>query len=226
MIKDLFRIVFLQLCVFCASLLSPVVTVSSVGGPTKQTSRGGFRVREPNVHAPELYADKIDFIATLVDLPGAKNKQSYWELSYQLYFIPEEKYYAALRSFPKGGYNPTPEQFPGRILLAEGHKKKTRLGTLKDRIINLTGVSLKQMVPDAQRTKFAVLMTSYSVKIFDADLDTNVIKSGIFLTDPFESDAQDQPVARKTIYLSFGVNLNGTLNYSQVRPKTSHSTSQ
>ena len=49
-----------------------------------QTQSTGFRTVENNVYAPQLYADKLDFIATLVDLPGVKNKQSYWELSYQL----------------------------------------------------------------------------------------------------------------------------------------------
>ena len=96
------------------------------------------------------------------------------------YFVPEDKYYEALKGFPRGGSNPTPEQFPGRILLAEGHKKKTRLGTLKERTITLTGVVFKEKVPDVQRTKFALLMTGYSVKIFDAELNTTVYNSGIF----------------------------------------------
>ena len=179
-------------------------------------------MREPNVHVSHLYADRIDFIATLVKLPGAEKKQSYWELSYQLYFVPEDKYYEALKGFPRGGSNPTPEQFPGRILLAEGHKKKTRLGTLKERTITLTGVVFKEKVPDVQRTKFALLMTGYSVKIFDAELNTTVYNSGIFLTEPYEDDNdQKQAIARRTIYLNFGVNPNGTLNRSQLPPKTS-----
>jgi hypothetical protein len=218
MIKDLSKIVFLQLSVIFGALLPPAMATSSFGVPTYQTPGGGFKVREPNLHAPQLYADRIDFIATLVKLPGAQKKQSYWELSYQLYFIPEEKYYEALRGFPRGGSNPTPEQFPGRILLAEGHKKKTRLGELKERTINLTGVVFKEKVPDALRTKFAYLMTAYSVKIFDAELNTTVYRSGIFLAEPFED--QNQDAARKTIYLNFGVNPDGTLNGSQLRPKT------
>jgi hypothetical protein len=68
-----------------------------------QTRGSGFRTRENNVHAPQLYADKLDFMATLVDLPGAKNKQSYWELSYQLYFVPEETYWATVRRLPRNG---------------------------------------------------------------------------------------------------------------------------
>lgn len=186
------------------------------GAAFAQQSKGtGFKTRENNVHAPQLYADNLDFIATLVDLPGAKNKQSYWELSYQLYFVPEEKYFEAVRRLPRGGSNPGPEQFPGRILLAEGHRKKTSIGTLKERTISLPRVPFKQKVPDALRTKFAVLLTSYSVKIFDAQLNTTVTRSGIFLTEPFESGDSNDMTARRKIYLNFGVNADGSLNRSQ-----------
>ena len=218
-------IALLGLSAVFASFVPRAMAVSSCA---IQTKPNGFKVREENVYAPNLYADNIDFIATLVDLPGAKKKQSYWALSYQLYFIPEEKYYEALRHAPKGGSNPTPDEFPGRILLAEGHKKITRLGTLKERTINLTGVPFKQKVPDAQRTKFARLLTAYSVKIFDAELNTSVYRSGIFLTDPFEAsrDDQKQAIARKAIYLNFGVMPDGTLNRSQLPPRTSNTTGQ
>jgi hypothetical protein len=217
MFKDLLRIVFLQLSVVCVALFS---TGAGASSPANQKG-SGFRVREPNLYAPHLYADKIDFIATLVDLPGANEKKSYWELSYQLYFIPEQKYQEALRQLPRGGSNPTPEQFPGRILLAEGHKKKTNLSLPKDRKISLSGVPFKEKVTDAKRTKFAVLMTSYSVRIFDAELNTTVYDSGIFLTDPYEPSVEDpnQASPRKTIYLNFGVNRDGTLNGSQLPPK-------
>lgn len=196
-----------------------------------QPSQGGhgtITVREPNLHVPNLYADNIDFVATLVDLPGAKNKQSYWEFSYQLFFVPEEKYYATIRRMPKGGSNPTPEEFEGRILLAEGHQRKTGLDTLKHRTIALRGLPFKQKVPDAQRTKFAYVMTAYSLKIFDAVLNTTVYRSGIFLTEPYEANpqAQNQDVARKTFYVTFAVTPNGTLNRSQEGPKLSDSRSQ
>lgn len=200
------------------SLVSSSLSAMAVPPPSALTPqrRSNFTVREPNVHAPDLYADHIDFVATLVDLPGASKKQSYWELSYQLFFIPEAKYYEALRQLPKGGSNPGPEQFHGRVLLAEGHRKKTRLGTLKDRTIFLNDVPFKQKVPDAQRTKFALLMTGYTVKIFDAALNTTVSRSGIFLAEPFEMNADGElAVARKTIYLNFMINPDGTLNRSQ-----------
>ena len=201
-------------------LLQYVLLSSFVPSAIAQSNRRGFKTREPNLYAPKLYADNLDFIATLVKLPGVSKKQSYWELSYQLYFVPEDKYYEAVRRLPQGGSNPSPEEFSGRILLIEGHKKKTRLDTLKDRTITLTGVAFKQRVPDAQRTKFALLMTAYSVKIFDAELNTTVYRSGIFLTEPYEADPNDQKQAnpRKTIYLNFGVNPDGSLNRSQLPP--------
>lgn len=208
MIKDLLTIVCLCLSV-ALSMLSP----SALAVQT-------FKVRQPNVYAPQLYADKIDFLARLLDLPGAQKNSSTWELSYQLYFVSEANYREALKRFPQGGYDPTPEEFPGRILLTTGHQKKKRLGTPQERTILLTGVDFKQKVPDAQRTKFGVLMTVYSVKIFDAELNKNIYESGLFLTDAFETSLQDpnQDMPRKTLYLTFSVTPRGTLNYSQ-RPR-------
>ena len=191
---------------------------SSIAEQDAQRRQSAFRVREVNVYAPQVYADRLDFIATLVDLPGARKKQSYWELSYQLFFVPEDKYDEAVARFPKGGYNPTPEEFPGRVLLVEGHKKIRGLGTLQRRTINLTAVPFKQRVPDNKRTKFASLMTYFSVKIFDAELKTTLYRSGLFLTEPYEDHPQDpnEAIARKTIYLNFMVTKDGFLNLSQL----------
>ena len=179
--------------------------------------QSGFQVRELNVHAPELYSEHLNFESTLVRLPGAQKKQSRWELSFQLFFIPEDKYHEALKRLPRSG-NPPPEFFQGRILLAQGHKKITRLSTIEERTITLNGVPFKQRIPDRERKKFGVLMTAFAVKIFDAELKTSVYQSGIFLTDPFEANPNDQKqvMPRKTIYLNFGVNPNGTLDYSQL----------
>ena len=180
-----------------------------------QTRGTGFRTRENNVYAPQLYADKLDFTATLVDLPGAKNKKSYWELSYQLYFVPEETYWATVRRLPRNGQ--AMDYFSQKILIAEGYRKKTRIATLTNRTITLTGLPFKQKVPDGQRTKWAVLITSYAVKIFDAELKTTVTDSGMFVTDPFRDD-QNQATPRQTIYLTFRVTPNGGLDYSQLAP--------
>lgn len=198
------------------TLLQLSLILSSTFAP--QTAKTGFRTRENNVHAPQLYADKLDFTATLVKLPGANHKRSYWELSYQLHFIPEESYWGSIRRLPRDQLaNPSPDHFPGAILIAQGHRKSRRIATLNDRTLTWTALPFKQKVPDALRTKFAVVMTSYTVKIFDAQLNTTVTKSGAFLTDPFEESADDsnQVIARKTIYLNFGVRPDGGLNGSQ-----------
>jgi hypothetical protein len=208
----------LQWCVLLSSFSPQSMRMPSSDLHRAQRGNTGFKVREPNLYAPHVYADNLEVIVTLVDLPGAKKKQSYWELSYELYFVPEDKYYEAIQRLPKGPSNPTPEQFPGKVLLLQGHKKLRDLDTLKERTIHLTGVALKKRVPDAQRTKFAYLMTHYSVKIFDAELKTTVYRSGIFLTEPYEDHPQDpnQAIARKTIYMSFMVTPEGYLNRSQL----------
>lgn len=204
MITNFLTIAVLQLSVLFGSLFL---------SETPQSS--GFQVREPFLHAPNLYADNLDFVSTLVNLPGAQNKRSYWELSYQLYFIPEDKYHEALKRLPRGS-NPPPEFFEGAILLAQGRKKIRSLATLPARTITRSGVPFKQKIPDAQRTKFAVLMTAYSVKIFDAELKNTAYLSGIFLTDPFDSEESKQVTARKTLYLNFSISPDGSLNYSQL----------
>ena len=207
---------FLPLLVLHWSILSSLI------GPATQT----FMVREENVYAPHLYSDTLDLAATLVDLPGANNTRSYWELSYELYFVPEDKYYEALERAPRGPSNPTVEEFPGRILITHGRLKRTRLATLQQRSLLLNGIPFKRKIPDRQRTKFAHLLTAYSLKIFDAALNTTAYHSGVFLTEPFETDGKDQrqATARKTLYLSFRINPNGSLNRSQLPPKLGNTT--
>lgn len=203
--------IVLQLTILFGSLVPGASAPANI-----QSGGSGFRVREPNLYAPQLYGDNLDFVANLVKLPGVDRKRSYWELSYQLFFVPEDKYYETLKRLPKGPSNPSPEEFPGRILLAQGHKKRMRVSTQQERTIMLTGVPFKRKVPDAQRTKYAYLLTAYSVKIFDAELKTTVYYSGIFLTPPYEESSDQKEIARRTIYLNFGVNRDGSLNRSQV----------
>jgi hypothetical protein len=218
MMIGLITIGLLQWCVLLSSFSPQSLAVPSFALHKAQRGRSGFTVREPNLYAPHVYADNLEFIATLVDLPGARKKRSYWELSYQLYFVPEDKYYEAVKRLPRGPSNPTLEQFPGRMLLLEGHKMTRHLDSLKERTIHLTGVRFKQKVPDSQRTKFAYLMTHFSVKVFDAELKTTVYRSGLLFTEPYEDHPQDpnQAIARKTIYLSFMVTPEGNLHLSQL----------
>jgi hypothetical protein len=177
--------------------------------------RGTFRTREPNVHAPQLYSDRLKLKVTLVDLPGAGDAHSTLEVSYQVFFIPEEKYYEAVQQLPPGGSNPRPAQFPGRMLLAEGHVRKSGLATIQERT-TVRDIPFKVKIPDEQRTKFARVLTSYSVKIFDAKLNTPVYHSGIFVTFPFDDTASTTNVVpRDTIYLNFIITPQGQLNRSQ-----------
>ena len=215
MIKDLLTIVCLQ-----SSIMFGSFSTSVPGTTSPAVEPQIFRTREKNLYAPHVYADKIDFLARIESLPGAQKKQSYWELSYQLYFLSEAKDAEAVGRFPQGGYNPTPEEYPGKILLTMGHQKKRRLSTPEERTILLTGIDLKRKVPDAERTMFGVLMTVWAVKIFDAELKTTIYKSGMFVTHASEVDPKDQKqaVPRKTLYLTFSVTSAGTLNSSQ-RPR-------
>jgi hypothetical protein len=197
--------------------LALLLTIISVAY-AQQGPKTNFRIREPNVHAPWLYNDNLTLKITLVNLPGADNAGSYSECSYQVFFIPEDKYYTAVASLPSGAQNPTPDQFPGRLLIAEGTIKKNHLKTIEQRTYT-RAFPFKSKVPDAQQTKFARLMTSYSVKVFDAKLNKTVYRSGIFLTFPFD-DASDQgnAPARQTLYTSFMISDSGDIYRSQ-RPR-------
>lgn len=190
-----------------------------------QTARTSVRKIEPNVHAPHLYTDRIKLKLTLINLPGAEDAKSYWEASYQIFFISEANFSRVLKAAPIGGWNPTPENFPGRILLGEGRLRRTSLRTLGNRTYLSKPLVLKAKVPDQARTKYARILTSYSVKIFDGRLKSNIIRSGVFMTNPFTGDASaGEPMeARKMLYANFYVGPTGQLSYSQ-RPRNSEDT--
>ncbi|HVF56802.1 MAG TPA: hypothetical protein VM934_11670 [Pyrinomonadaceae bacterium] len=162
---------------------------------------------------------------TLINLPGAEEAGSYWEASYQIFFVAESNYEKALKGAPAGGWNPSPASFPGRVLLGEGRIKRTSLRTLADRTYLSKGVELKARVPDKFRTKYASILTSYSVKIFDARLKSNIYRSGIFVARPFtgDSSAGEFEVARTMLHANFYVSPKGQLFYSQW-PRNSSST--
>jgi hypothetical protein len=203
------------LCLTLALLIPFAATPAR--GQRKQNRN--LREVEPNVYAPQLYADRLKLKLTLINLPGAPDPRSTWEASYQIYFIPESNFQSVLRSAPSGGWNPSPADFPGRILLGEGRIRRTSLRTLAERIHLSRGLALKSRVPDKMRTKFATIMTSYSVKIYDARLDSTVYRSGTFVAKPFADDEG----ARTTLYANFYVSPTGQLFYSQ-RPRNSDAT--
>jgi hypothetical protein len=175
-------------------------------------------MREKDVRAPDLFAERLKLKITLADLPGAGNPNSTWEGSYQIYFIPEADYYSVLDHLPAGSQNLQPAQFSRKVLLGEGSIKKATLATLTDRTYWRDNIDFRSRIADRDRTKFGRILTSYAVKIYDARLKIPLYKSGVFLTYVFEKP-RDQSGAvsmRDTLYINFTVTPEGTLSYSQL----------
>jgi hypothetical protein len=193
--------------------------------PTKNRIRHLPRV-EPNTPAPELYADKLALQLMLVNLPGSADASSYWEGSYQLFFVSEaegrrvieEKYKQLV---PKGGgpvaVDIQPSEYKGKILLAEGRFKQAGLATLHDRTFRAEDVAFKARVPEALRTKGGHLLTVYSVRIFDARLKMPLYKTGEWMARVFDEDAGggEKPCARAVVYANFYVTPEGEVFVSQ-----------
>ena len=184
---------------------------------------------EPNVHAPELYADKLTMQFMLVNLPGAGTKGTSWRGEYQLYFIPEAEFEKNKMSNrpAQGGVTSgelRPEDFTNKTLLAEGTFKGDGLATPRSRVFLRSSIPFKARIPDVQRTKFAKLLTVYSVKIYDAKLKTTLYKSGVWIAHTFDPDElpsnSEKAVARKAVYSSFFVAPDGDVYTSQWRHET------
>jgi hypothetical protein len=155
---------------------------------------------------------------TLVDLPGAEKPGSYWEVFYQLHFIPEEEFWKTVRESQGVGQTISgPAQFRRTILLADGKSGKTLLATPTARIHVKKRIAFKSRIPEKERTKFARLMTSYSVKIYDAQLKLPLYHTGFFLAHPFVDDPArpENAVPRTTAYTNFFVSRKGELFLSQ-----------
>lgn len=213
---------FICLLVLTACAFTPLPTTKAQGQRSRATT---FRRFEPNVYAPDLYADRLKLKLTLINLPGAGEAGSYWEVSYRIFFISEAEVQAVTeetrkRQAPNGGsfsWNPNPSMFPGKILLAQGSFKRTSLATLTDRTYIQDRIPFKSKIPDKQRTKFATLMTSFSVKLYDARLKTPVYESSAWQTNPFEDDAAqpDKAAPRQMLYANFFLSPQGQLFKSQ-----------
>jgi hypothetical protein len=196
-----------------------------------------FEKAVPELQSPQLYAENLRIQITLVDLPGAQKPESSWEVTYHLYFISEMEFehvvFDPLRreAAVGGGHRVShagdlePNQFPEKILLAEGVVKKSRLTTLKERTEVVEHIPFKSRIPDRVQTKFAQLMISYATKISDAQLKTRLYRSSNFMATPFENDAAQPPnaVPRRTLYVNFLVTPQGTLFTSQI-PRTATDT--
>ncbi|HZS09582.1 MAG TPA: hypothetical protein VFD58_32440 [Blastocatellia bacterium] len=181
-----------------------------------------YRMSEPGVSAPELFADTLQLKTVLVDLPGAQLPGSRWEASWQVWFIPEAEEQRAIseRLLPGAGavaWNPRPEDFRDKILLAEGSFSKAGLFTLADRTSLSDPIQFRSRIPESARTKFATLMTSYQVTIFDAKLNRTVTREGVWLTKPFDNGPanSDRAAPRTTLWSNFYVTPDGNCYTSQ-----------
>ncbi|HVG30629.1 MAG TPA: M56 family metallopeptidase [Pyrinomonadaceae bacterium] len=181
---------------------------------------------EPNTLAPELYSDKLTLQLMLVNLPGAADAASYWEGSYQLYFIPEAEERRVLDAkykelAPNGGsvaFDTSPSDYKEKILLSEGKFKKSGLATLPDRTLRVDNISFRERVPDAQRTKRGTLMTAYSVRVFDGRLKAPVYHSNEWMARVFDADAAgdgEKLLPRTVVYANFFVSPKGDMYVSQ-----------
>jgi hypothetical protein len=197
-------------------LLSPIAIGHAQDDKRK---RGSFVRIEPNHYSPNLYSDSLDAKFTLINMPGASQPGSFWELEYEIYFVSETVYQQTMRRLvgAAGSANPQASDFQEKILLRRGKFRVTRLNSLENRT-RLTGpIAFKSKVPDLQRTKAASLITSYAVKIYDASLKKTIFDAGLWITKPFEADTS-QPetvVPRRTLYANFFVSPGGDLFKSQ-----------
>ena len=174
-----------------------------------------------NVIAPELYSDKLSLKITLMNLPGAATSTSYWEVEYQLYFVPEQDFRKNLSDMKKSGKGRElrPEYFPTKILLATGKFNDHKLGTLKERAFLRQGISFRNKIPPQQQTSFSSLMSFFSVKIYDGKLKKDIYESSVFIVPPFEkdSDPHHSLLPRTELFLNFFVADEGSLYKSNTK---------
>ena len=203
---------FVVVVLACAICLMVTTRVAAQDGKIVTGSR---TIREPDLPAPNLFADKLTFKAALVDLPGASDAKSTWELTYAVYFIPEREYYSLVERLPPGQHNLEVEKFRRKILLGQGRVNKVSLASPQDRSA-IKDIVFKTRVPEKDKTKFARLLTSYSVKIYDAHLKIPIYHSGVFVTYVFESGSdRSQTAPKNSLYLNFSVSPSGNLSYTQ-----------
>lgn len=190
-------------------------------GVGQQKMRIDRRTVRPNLIAPELYSDKLSLKITLMNLPGAATSASYWEVEFQVFFVPEQEFEKNMKELNKAGKGRElrPEYFPGRILLATGKFNKQKLETLKERAFVRQGIPFRDKIPSEQQTSFSSLMSFYSVKVFDGKLKKDVYGSDVFIVPPFETDTDDRNslLARTGLYLNFFVAPDGSLYRSNTK---------
>lgn len=171
-----------------------------------------------NKYSPNLYAEKLNFRVTLVDLPGAKVADSNWQTSYEIYFVSEENFD---NTIPKiGRREPVPQDFSEKILLASGDFKKNSLQDISQRIVEKYAVIFNTKIPKNSKTEFAKIITFFTVKIYDAKLNENIYRTGLFVLPPFVPNGSEKNPVRN-LFLNFFVTDSGKLYTSNLeRSKT------
>ena len=179
------------------------------------------RTIRANLIAPEIYSDNLSLKITLMNLPGAEAATSYWEVEFQLFFVPEQDFGKNMEEIKKAGKERDlrPEYFPTRTLLATGKFSKHKLETLKDRAFVRQGIAFRNKVPPQQQTTFSSLLSFYSVKVFDGKLKKDIYGSAVFIVPPFERDPNDRNtlLARTNLFLNFFVAGDGSLYKSNTK---------
>jgi hypothetical protein len=208
------------------ALLAAFSMEMRVGQCQQTKARVDRRIITPNRPAPELYADQLSLKITLVNLPGAKLRNSYWQAEYKIYFVPERDFEQIAKQLAKEGKTRDlkAEYFPTKLLLAEGTLNKRGLGSLPERTFTRKGIEFKGKIPTESQTSFSSILSFYTVKIYDAELKKTVYQSDVFIVPPFDTDSADKTSlsARTGIFLSFFVASDGSL-YNSSRKVTSES---
>jgi hypothetical protein len=62
-----------------------------------KSKRGSFVRIEPNHYSPNLYSESLDSKFTLINMPGASQPGSFWELEYGIYFVSEAAYQQTMK---------------------------------------------------------------------------------------------------------------------------------
>lgn len=196
-------------------LLLLLAVASVMAQAPEQRAKISRRSITPNRPAPELYVDKLALKCTLINLPGANDPSSSWQLEYKVYFVAEQDFERIMRQLNKEGKagDLRPENFPTKILLTEGTLNKRKLSTLPERTVWRQAIDFKNKIPAEQQTAFASVMSFYSVKIYDAKLKKNVYGSDVFVVPPFDTNTNDREnfTPNTTLYLNFYVADDGAL---------------
>ena len=200
-------------------LLSSLWPVGAVG--QQQKIKVDRRTIRANLIAPELYSDKLSLKITLMNLPGAATATSYWEVEFQVFFVPEKDFGKNLDDAKQAGHGRDlkPEYFPTRILLATGKFNKHNLGTFNERAYVRPGIAFRNKIPPEQQTTFSSLLSFYSVKVFDGKLKKDIYGSNVFIVPPFERDSDDRNnlLPRSELFLNFFVDVDGSLYKSNTK---------